>query len=327
VSSVNHPSSIINQKSRAFTLVELLVVIVIIGILIALLLPAVQAAREAARKLQCCNNLKQIHLGLHNYETTFGRFPACDAIGVPQQCAGSVSSTDCRGMPMFISILPYLEMQSLNENVAYSKSCATWGWRGWGYDNPGLANQGLSVYRCPSDYRAATIPNLRDYFGVSGGKKSVAIGVRGSVYIDGLFAINKWRMPADIRDGTSSTLAVGESIHLELYGLGPGYGVATVGGPAEWFGGSACYKNDNCGYASHSTMHSVRSTKYPINSVMFPLVIEEENDRPFGSFHANGTHFAFADGHVDFLNDTIDMTIYRALSTIDGGELLDAKSY
>jgi prepilin-type N-terminal cleavage/methylation domain-containing protein/prepilin-type processing-associated H-X9-DG protein len=318
----NHQSSIRNRESLGFTLVELLVVIVIIGILIALLLPAVQAAREAARKLQCCNNLKQIELGLHGYEATFGRFPASDTISLPQQC---VSGADCRGTPMFISIMPYLELDNLNAKFDYT---APLGWLTWTGANPQLAAMGLPVYRCPSDPLIVRFPNTRDYFGVSGGKTLAGNAVNcGSVYTDGLFTVNKWRKMSDIRDGSSSTLAVGESTHPILIGEGPGYGDESTGGPVAFSHGASCSLPSKCGIASYYTGRTMRSTKYAINTNMFPLKYAVDNERPFSSQHANGTHFAFADGHVGFLNDTIDMTVYRSLSTIDGGEQINAKSY
>src|SRR5262245_30602466 len=122
-------------RREGFTLIELLVVIAIIAVLIGLLLPAVQAAREAARRAQCVNNLKQIGLGFHNFESTNRHFPqggydgdpqAVDAAGNPSQVdrnydedwrnGGYETSTCCRasnpnGFNHFFKILPYLEQQ------------------------------------------------------------------------------------------------------------------------------------------------------------------------------------------------------------------------
>ena len=102
-----HHSSIRNQKSRAFTLVELLVVITIIGILIALLLPAVQAAREAARKMQCGNNLKQIGLAMLGYENSSGTLP------IGMNWAGATT----KGHSAFAALLPYVEQQALLRHI------------------------------------------------------------------------------------------------------------------------------------------------------------------------------------------------------------------
>ena len=105
----NHKSDIINHKSTAFTLVELLVVITIIGILIALLLPAVQAAREAARRMQCSNNLKQMSLAMHNFHDAKRSLPLA-MIG-----ANQAGFTCCEGTWM-VEIMPYIEKDSLAQN-------------------------------------------------------------------------------------------------------------------------------------------------------------------------------------------------------------------
>ncbi len=103
-----------NPESRAFTLVELLVVITIIGILIALLLPAVQAAREAARQVQCKNHLKQLSLGMLSHEEAYKRLPSagwfCEWVGDPDRGTGR----DQPGSWVY-SILPYLEQSALHE--------------------------------------------------------------------------------------------------------------------------------------------------------------------------------------------------------------------
>ena len=98
---------------RGFTLIELLVVIGIIGLLIALLLPAIQAAREAARRIQCSNNLKQVGVALHNYQTTVGRFPPITLLPIGQTF---------QPWSAHARLLPYLEEAGLAELIDYKKS-------------------------------------------------------------------------------------------------------------------------------------------------------------------------------------------------------------
>jgi prepilin-type N-terminal cleavage/methylation domain-containing protein/prepilin-type processing-associated H-X9-DG protein len=314
-------------RQRAFTLVELLVVITIIGILIALLLPAVQAAREAARRMQCTNNLKQIGLALHGYHAAMGCFPASDSIGLQQR--GPASDDDWRGAPLYIVLLPYLELQNVESHYNYS---GAWGWKTFSEDpaTAPYANMPLAIYQCPTDDRWREFPNQRGYFGVTGGKTLAGSNDEwggGDVFLDGLFAINHWRRCDDIRDGTSSTLAVGESVHVAVWGLGPGYGNPDQGGPVAWFYGSGCLMTPDCKPEGQSLGRCVRSTKHPINRSILPMAVNRENDAPFGSFHPGGAPFAFADGHVGFLRETMDLATYQALSTIAGDELIGSNAY
>ena len=323
------PTVVFRRGRRAaggFTLVELLVVITIIAILIALLLPAVQAARDAARRAQCQNNLKQLGLALHTYESTYGMFPAGESISIAND-----TGVDVRGNPLYFVILAYIEQNGLESKINYSI-----GYSNWLALQPQYTYWRFPFLQCPGDYRVQDpqLSSLRDYFGCVGGKTSVQVARFGQEFTDGMFTINQWRRFRDIKDGSANTFAIGESVHPALYGLGPGYGIAAQGGPAPWFGGCGCQHGGTaynpCPISASifwQTGRGYRSTWYAINTNLLPMADNMENVAPFGSYHPGGTHFEFVDGHVSFLNDTIDMKTYQALSTVAGGEMIPGNAY
>lgn len=194
----------------------------------------------------------------------------------------------------------------------------------------------LSVYQCPSDDRVTVSQDLRVYFGVAGGmlnSNDERSCVYGNVFTDGMFAMNKWRRFANISDGSSCTLAIGESSHNAFGGLNPDGGIESPprygdeGGYAPWWFGGTCPRNPPCSPVGQSIGRHIRSTFNPINLVIYPLESQYENEVPFGSRHSGGAHFVYADGHVGFLNDTINMNTYRNLSTIVGGEIIAGVEY
>src|SRR5215216_5571 len=151
-----------------FTLIELLVVIAIIGVLVALLLPAIQAAREAARRSQCKNNLKQIGLALHNYESARGAFPPgfmCRATAVDGPGLGP-------GWGWAAHILPYLEESALNIDLKREITDPL-------FDN--IRTLPFSVFRCPTDTVDEPIFSVRNPSGAELTKVAFAnyVGVGG----------------------------------------------------------------------------------------------------------------------------------------------------
>ena len=205
------------RRTRGFTLIELLVVIAIIAVLIALLLPAVQQAREAARRTQCKNNLKQIGLSLHNYESTHTVLPAYYSFGAANSGSFSVQA----------QLLPYMDQASLHSLIDFGIKpqigCCP------GDVNPPLvpvAKTKLAVFRCPSD------PGP-DFISVKSGTSGGATGAVfqyattnyhvnsgtgvGKLYdtrlpSDGIVWTNAKVRFADITDGMSNTAAFSESL-------------------------------------------------------------------------------------------------------------------
>src|SRR5262249_35024562 len=126
-------------RRNGFTLIELLVVIAIIAVLIALLLPAVQSAREAARRIQCTNNLKQMGLGLHNYESVAGAFPPSEIV---QGTGNTVTWTG--GFSVHARVLPFME-----QGVAFSS--INFQFSHLGASNTSVVTLSMSAFVCPSD--------------------------------------------------------------------------------------------------------------------------------------------------------------------------------
>jgi prepilin-type N-terminal cleavage/methylation domain-containing protein/prepilin-type processing-associated H-X9-DG protein len=218
---------------RAFTLVELLVVIAIIGILIGLLLPAVNAAREAGRRISCVNNLKQVGLGLHVFEQTYGRFPPGGSVDQPP-FGSNRSRPNGWGSSWLIHILPSMEQNALFKQFQFD---GTSGWPG-DTGNPTyriLAGMTIPTYSCPSsrlprsgmewgpygtDKPTAPASNYVGISGIRGGSGFVIIsgftetrssnGDSGWVSGGGVLFPNSQITIPKITDGLSHTLAVGE---------------------------------------------------------------------------------------------------------------------
>ncbi len=279
------------RRKSGFTLVELRVVIAIIGILVGLLLPAVQYARESARAASCWNNQKQLGVALHLFNDTHRRLPA-----------GWNGSDPEEGWGWCSEILPQLEQNDLWTKIR----------RDLPIDDPlnkQVRETPLAILLCPSD-------GVKSKFTIYGGLGAVEIGnmdvgtplfdvgrtnyvgVFGTDEIEdapaagnGTFYFNSQLSLADMHDGLSNTLLVGER-------------QSRLGG-STWTGVIAAANNGKArivGIGDHAPNH------------------KDHHFDDFTSKHPAGVHFLLGDGSVKRLSDTIDSEVYRALITRDGNE-------
>ena len=250
------------MKSRAFTLIELLVVIAIIAVLIALLLPAVQQAREAARRTQCRNNLHQIGLALHNYHDTHSVFPPgqvyCTSIG--------------QRTNWLVLILPFVDESALYNAYNMDHNPGPSG----APQNTTVSDAILSQYCCPSDGAPENDGNGREgsYAGCFGTDRvkecsDTSTDPRAGV----LYSSSKIRI-RDIRDGTSNTLAAGETTEIEM---------------------GVTYDPHRINWAYGGYWRGLRHTTVPMNAAIgFPS--DKSGCYHFHSQHEGGVFFLFCDG-------------------------------
>jgi prepilin-type N-terminal cleavage/methylation domain-containing protein/prepilin-type processing-associated H-X9-DG protein len=204
-------SSFAHSLRFGFTLVELLVVIAIIGVLIALLLPAVQAAREAARRSQCTNHFKQYALALHNYHDTHRAFPAKSGRVVNKDSTGNLTSADQWAPLTFL--LPFMEQQVRYNAIITHVFTGTGAWYPWSNQSP--IRGVIPTISCPSDQnskvdantvtRTNIVNSLGDAIQDNQSMDKNGIGGRSP------FVLNAWKTMAAITDGTSNTVAAGET--------------------------------------------------------------------------------------------------------------------
>ncbi len=331
------------MKRQAFTLVELLVVIAIIGILIALLLPAVQQAREAARRMQCTNQQKQLVLAMHNYESTYTRFP-----GLPFESA--------YGFSVQAKILPFVEQGNLQELIDFSVPLMT-GSGGSQQLNPlhgPAAEKVVELFLCPSDEEDPVFDNSNtgDY-SFAGTNYVVCTGDgTGSNYdtraaTNGMFWWGSQAKFRDMTDGTSNTAVLSESL-LGDKTEGSGtvtnpkrqmarYGGGGMGGAGEGFTGAPGHNPDMATAASGAGNIDGKGRGSWIwgreHMTTFNTYMAPNNQNPdvhrngFGWFaprsqHPGGVQLGLADGSVRFVAETINLTTWRALGTKGGGEVL-----
>ena len=335
------------RTKRGFTLIELLVVIAIIAVLVALLLPAVQAAREAARRIQCTNNLKQIGLALHNYQSTHSVFP-------PGRLR-SFWDGNGRHFSAYALILGFFEQGVAYNAVNFDLNPDT------STENDTVRMLSLGVFLCPSDVNVpySDGSGLHNYPLNTGTTFSVSPRNPSGVPVTGIFFENSAISFASITDGSSQTVAISETIkshggpttwdgisRVDGFVLTSGNNNSTTG-PELTNYASQCHAPGLLlqqtrgvrwlyGAPGHSLYNHMRSPNDPDVDCRGGLPHSNRTNYWWDrlslnvaarSRHPGGINSLLCDGSVRFVKETIHVGVWSALGSRQGGEVISQEQY
>ena len=337
------------QSRRGFTLVELLVVIAIIGILIAMLLPAIQSVREAARRTSCLNNIRQAVLALHNFESAHMHLPPS------YELDDGATTTGNGSWSIHARLLPFCDQANAFRMVDFGLA-----WSHAVNVASGVPTTRIPMYQCPSEINDTVRLNTstgeaRVYpqnYGFNFGSWLVydpATGQRG----DGLFYVNGEVEFGAVTDDTSNTLCAAEVKAFTSYIRNtqdpgtvppndPSFFASYTGelklgdtlhqntGHTEWCDGRVHHS----GFTTVFTPNTV--VPYVSNGITYDIDINSEKEGnsttkatyaaiTARSYHAGGVvNISMLDGSTRSLSDAISLDVWRAMGTVNGGEVVNA---
>jgi prepilin-type N-terminal cleavage/methylation domain-containing protein/prepilin-type processing-associated H-X9-DG protein len=334
---------------RAFTLIELLVVIAIIAVLIALLLPAVQAAREAARRAQCVNNLKQLGLAVHNYQEVHNVVPPGRIWLAGQFGCGRSSFSGCQNTNWFALMLPQIEQQGLFNAFNYSLGAEGPGTAGF-FANSTVTASKVGIMQCPSDrnipfqystaFRGGAVSQpvmTKGNYGASWGntnwaQQTVTVAGIPWAYLETAFGHGDTGPVsfADVTDGLSGSVFLSEilqgaqnDVRGLIWSSIPGGDSFSTRFPPNSF------KDIYRGPATTDLLgQAVLCVSEP--GQQLPCIGVNSDAAVYvgsKSRHAGGVNSLFGDGSVRFIKGTITPTLWKALNTINSGEVISADAY
>lgn len=319
------------EKQRAFTLIELMVVIALLGLMVAILLPAIQAARESSRATACRNNLKQIGIALTNYEAVHQRFPK----GVEGRFDPALSPASMIGLSWWAEILPFLEQADVADQL--DRTGANVGYVQLNSHNGKLINRfAPSFWYCPTSpvekfvtaggYQVAA----PSYAGISGAtnedgfpelRVSKCCRSDGQISGGGLLIPNAAIRVQQITDGLSNTMFVGEQSNYCYTDAGQPKRTAAafVNG---WLTGTRALGVPPDYGSWLSPSYNIATVRYRLNERRYDLPGIYENigaNNPLLSPHVGIVNLLYGDGSVRAMADTLDVRVLKSAATRDDG--------